>query len=47
VLLVIEAYLSYCPQLVGRQEKHLACKTLSDEVLAWLSVWIDMQMICI
>jgi len=24
--------------LVGRQEEHLACKTLSDEVLAWLSV---------
>ena len=24
---------------VERQEKHLACKKLSDEVLAWLSVW--------
>jgi len=24
--------------LVGRQEEHLACKKLSDEVLAWLSV---------
>jgi len=24
--------------LVGRQEEHLACKRLSDEVLAWLSV---------
>jgi len=24
--------------LVGRQEEHLACKMLSDEVLAWLSV---------
>jgi len=24
--------------LVGRQEEHLACKTLSDEVLALLSV---------
>jgi len=23
----------------GRQEEHLACKKLSDEVLAWLSVW--------
>jgi len=22
--------------LVGRQEEHLACKILSDEVLAWL-----------
>jgi len=25
--------------LVGHQEKHLTCKMLSDEVLAWLSVW--------
>jgi len=25
--------------LVGHQEEHLACKKLSDEVLAWLSVW--------
>jgi len=33
--------------LVGRQEEHLACKTLSSEVLAWLSVWIVVQMICI
>jgi len=24
--------------LVGHQEEHLACKNLSDEVLAWLSV---------
>jgi len=24
--------------MVGRQEGHLACKNLSDEVLAWLSV---------
>jgi len=24
--------------LVGHQEEHLACKKLSDEVLAWLSV---------
>jgi len=33
--------------LVGRQEKHLACKKLSSEVLAWLSVWIVVQMIYI
>ena len=33
--------------LVGRQERHLACKNLSDGVLAWLSVWSEMQMICI
>jgi len=25
--------------LVGQQEGHLACKKLSGEVLAWLSVW--------
>jgi len=25
--------------LVGRQEEHLACKKLSVDVLAWLSVW--------
>jgi len=24
--------------LAGRQEEHPACKTMSDEVLAWLSV---------
>ena len=30
--------------LVGRQEGHLACKkTLSGVVLAWLSVWSEMQ----
>jgi len=33
--------------LVGRQEGHPACEKLSDEVLAWLSVWSEMQMICI
>jgi len=25
--------------LVGHQEQHPVCKKLSDEVLAWLSVW--------
>jgi len=29
--------------LVGRQEGHPACKKLSGEVLAWLSVWNEMQ----
>ena len=29
--------------LVGRQEGHPGCKKLSDEVLAWLSVWSDVQ----
>jgi len=32
--------------LVGQQEGHLACKKLSGGMLAWLSVWGDMQ-ICI
>jgi len=29
--------------LVGRQEGHPACKKTSGEVLAWLSVWSDVQ----
>ena len=29
--------------LVVRQEGHLACKTLSGGVLAWLSVWSEVQ----
>ena len=29
--------------LVGRQEGHPACKKLIGEVLAWLSVWSDVQ----
>jgi len=29
--------------LVGRQEGHLACKKQSGRVLAWLSVWSEMQ----
>jgi len=32
--------------LVGRQERHPACKKLSGGVLAWLSVWSNVQ-ICI
>ena len=32
--------------LVGWQEGHPARKNLSDEVLAWLSVWSEVQMIC-
>ena len=32
--------------LVGRQEGHPTCKKLSSEVLAWLSVWSEVQ-ICI
>jgi len=30
--------------LVGRQEGHMACKN-GVEVLAWLSVWNEVQMI--
>jgi len=34
--------------LIWHQEEHLACKKLSDEeVLAWLSAWSEVQMICI
>jgi len=29
--------------LVGWQEGHLACKKLNDGVLAWLSVWSEVQ----
>ena len=29
--------------LVGQQEGHPACKTLSSEVLTWLSVWSEVQ----
>ena len=29
--------------LVGRQEGHPACEKLSGEVLAWLSVWHEVQ----
>jgi len=32
--------------LVGRQEEHPACKKLTDKVLAWSSVWSEVQMIC-
>jgi len=34
---------SACTLLVGRQEGHPACKKLSSEVLAWLSVWSEVQ----
>jgi len=30
-------------QLVGQQEKHPACKKLSDEVLMWLSLWSEVR----
>jgi len=31
---------------VGRQEEYPACKQLSDEVLVWLSVWSEVQIVC-
>ena len=33
--------------LVGHQKEHLACKKLSDEVLVWLSVWSEVQTVCL
>jgi len=31
--------------LIWHQEEHPACKKLSDAMLAWLSVWREVQMI--
>ena len=39
---VLDAF-SALTLLVGQQEGHLACKKLSSEVLAWLSVWSKVQ----
>ena len=33
--------------LVGHQEKHPACKKLSDEVSVWLFVWREVQIVCL
>jgi len=44
-LLILVAF-SALTLLVGRQEGHPTCKKLSSEVLAWLSVWSEVQ-ICI
>jgi len=33
--------------LVGHQKEHPACEEVGDEMLAWLSVWSEVQMICI
>ena len=43
--LVLCISISALTLLVGRQEEHLTCKK-GDEVLAWISVWSEMQMIC-
>ena len=49
LICIIELYLltylafSALTLLVGQQEGHPACKKLSGEVLAWLSVWSKVQ----
>ena len=45
VVRVNRRVLSALTLLVGRQEGHPACKKVSGEVLAWLSVWSEVQMI--
>jgi len=40
---VCECAFSALMLLVGRQEEHPACKNLSGGVLAWLSVWSEVQ----
>jgi len=46
VIICLKSY-SFCTLLVGCQEEHPACKKSSDEVLPRLSVWSEMQTICI
>jgi len=43
VLLLLLLPFSALTLLVGQQEGHPACKKLSGGVLAWLSVWSEMQ----
>ena len=47
VWLSIQIAFSALTLFAGRQEEHLACKKLTDEVLAWLSICSEVQMICI
>jgi len=42
---VIFIYVTPLILLFGHQEEHPVCKKLSDEVLAWSSVWSKVQMI--
>jgi len=42
IALAVHAF-SALTLLVGRQEEHPACKKLSGGLLAWLSVWSEMQ----
>jgi len=46
-LLTLNFAFSALTLLVGWQKGHLAHKKMSGEVLAWLSVWSEVQMICI
>ena len=46
IILTIYAF-SALTLLVGRQEVHSACKKLSVAVSAWLSVWSEVQIVCI
>jgi len=46
-VLLLQFAVSALTLLVGWQEEHPVCKKLSDEVLAWLSVWSKVQVICI
>ena len=43
VVVMVAVAFSALTLLVGRQEGHPACKKLSGGVLAWLSVWSEMQ----
>jgi len=42
-VVITEFAFSALTLLVGRQEGHPACKKLSGGVLAWLSVWREVQ----
>jgi len=44
LLIYVWSAFSALTLLVGRQEWHQACKKLSGEVLAWLSVWSEMPL---
>ena len=51
MVVVVVILFSMCLQcfdlLVGHQEEHLACKKLGGEVLARLSIWSEVQIVCI
>jgi len=44
---VVDIAFSALTLLVGHQKENLALKKSSGEVLAWLSVWSKVQIICI